>query len=369
MPQTIFSGDSAADSLIRTVKDYGRVLIVCDSAYDYLPIKDRIDKIEGVEFARFSSFTPNPLYEQVVEGVEFFNDEKCEAILVVGGGSAIDVAKCIKLFSNMDHSQNYLGQEARSDSNIPLIAVPTTAGTGSEATRFAVVYYKGEKQSIANDGIVPDYAVLIADNLKTLPAYQKKCALLDALCQAIESWWSVNSTEESVEYSKLSAGLIRDNFERYLQGDETANEKIMLASNYSGRAINITQTTAPHAMSYKLTSLYNIAHGHAVALCMPKVWRYMYMNIELSIHPKGPDFLSGVFESIALTLNCPSVEDAIEYFEDILKKHGMTGPENASSAELELLVSSVNTTRLKNNPVRLDDRVIKELYTEILSGT
>ena len=100
-----------------------KFLLVRDNVYDYLNIKDFFNEFPHVEF---SDFTPNPLYEQVCKGVELFNEEQCELIVAVGGGSTIDVAKCIKLYCRMDSSINYLKQKSF-DSGITLIAVPTTA--------------------------------------------------------------------------------------------------------------------------------------------------------------------------------------------------------------------------------------------------
>ena len=115
----------------------------------------------------------------------------------------------------MDNDINYMQQEYI-DSGITLIAVPTTAGTGSESTCHAVIYYEGEKQSISHTSIIPNYAILEPSVLETLPVYQKKCTMLDALCQAIESWWSVNSTEESKEYSRKAILAIKENWEEYI---------------------------------------------------------------------------------------------------------------------------------------------------------
>jgi alcohol dehydrogenase class IV len=243
-----------------------KAFIVCDSSFKYLNVKNYIELL-SVQKEFFSNFTPNPLYEDVKKGVEQFNRDDYDCILAIGGGSTIDVAKCIKLFSKMDHSKNYLEQEYKS-SRVPLVAIPTTAGTGSESTRYAVIYYKGEKQSITHESIIPDYAILEPSILQTLPLYQKKCAMLDALCQGIESWWSVNSTDESKSYSKIAVETIIAYMDTYLTCDMgEAAKNIMIAANYAGHAINITQTTAAHAMSYKLTSMYKLPHGHAVAIC------------------------------------------------------------------------------------------------------
>ena len=144
-------------------------LMVCDNAYDLL----------GIDFprecVRFSGFTSNPLYEDV-----------------------------------------------------PIMAVPTTSGTGSEATHFPVIYKDGRKQSIADERLLPAFVVLQPDAHKTLPAYQKKCAMLDAHCQAIESWRSKKATPESVPISDLelitsSVNLQRLQYHPIRLGKDTIN--------------------------------------------------------------------------------------------------------------------------------------------------
>lgn len=343
-----------------------KFLLVCDSSFQFLSIKGIIENIQ-IPYAVFDGFTPNPLYEDVCRGVELFNSEECEAIVAVGGGSALDVAKCIKLFCRMDSNKNYLTQEF-SDTNIPLIAVPTTAGTGSESTRHAVIYYEGAKQSISHASIVPDYAVLEPSVLKTLPIYQKKCTMLDALCQGIESWWSVNSTDESKEYSKTAVELITRYRDEYLNdGTDGAAEKIMLAANYSGRAINITQTTAPHAMSYKLTSLYGLPHGHAVALCLPEVWEYMLDHTYLCSDKRGMEYLNKVFEDIAVVLGYRASTEAVCNFRNMLAELGMTHPQTEDrESDISVLTNSVNPIRLGNNPVTLSADVLKDMYERIV---
>lgn len=353
MGQTIVKGLGQ----ICPVLEGKKLLLVRDSAYDFMEIKKFFDAIPHVEF---SEFTPNPLYEQVCKGVELFNREQCELIIAVGGGSTIDVAKCIKLYCKMDSSINYLKQETF-DSGITLIAVPTTAGTGSESTRHAVIYYEGAKQSVSHPSIVPDYAVLEPSVLKTLPVYQKKCTMLDALCQGIESWWSVNSTNESIEYSRKAVEAIKVNWEEYIfENTNSAAEQIMQASNYAGRAINITATTAAHAMSYKITSMYQLSHGHAVALCMPEVWGYMLEHTEDCIDGRGVKYLETTLAQIAGMIDLP-------YFKDMMEKLEMSYPKAENrEADLDVLAASVNSIRLKNNPVALSKEVLREMYGRIV---
>lgn len=339
--------------------DIDRYLLVCGDSKKQMDMLDILDSLP-FEYVRFSSFTPNPQYKDIVDGVTLFNRENCKAIIAVGGGSAIDVGKCIKLFAKMDPSKNYLQQEA-CDSDIPLIAIPTTAGTGSESTRHSVIYFEGVKQSISHASIVPNIAVLEPSVLKTLPLYQKKCTMLDALCQAIESWWSMNSTEDSKEFSIKAITAIKDNWREYIEENTyDAAKQVMIAANYAGRAINVTATTAAHAMSYKLTSLYSLPHGHAVSLCLLEVWEYMLTHIDKCTDIRGAIYLERIFADIA------SIVD-IDWYRRLMLSLGMTYPLSKNrEADIAALVKSVNPERLNNNPVELDEETIANIFERIV---
>ena len=136
-----------------------KVLVVADASFASIGIRRQVEDIPA-EHVFFNDFGSNPLYDDVCKGVALFNQSGCDSILAVGGGSCIDVAKCIKLYCKLDPDTLYLHQEYR-DSHVPLIAIPTTAGTGSESTRFAVIYYNGVKQSVTHPSIIPDYALLV----------------------------------------------------------------------------------------------------------------------------------------------------------------------------------------------------------------
>ena len=346
-----------------------RLLLVCDAAISCLHINSYFLNLKmrtNIEVISFSSFQPNPLYESVVEGVELFRAEKCDTIIAVGGGSAIDVAKCIKLFSNMDSSSNYLQQQIIAN-DVLFIAVPTTAGTGSEATKYAVIYFNGEKQSIADESCIPSMVLMDRSVLKTLPIYQKKATMLDALCHAIESLWSVNSTETSQVYAKEAIRLVFDNKDDYLQNDDIGNSGMLKAAYLAGKAINITQTTAGHAMCYKLTSMYNIAHGHAAALCVAKLWLYMMANIEKCIDKRGKKHLEDSFQKIALAMGYDNNDCAVYSYQQLLKELGLDVPSVHNEGEFQILKESVNSVRLKNNPVELTKEAIDELYHQILA--
>ena len=351
-----------------------KLFLVVDSSYPFLNIKDAIESLPVEENVSFSDFTPNPLYEQVYKGIELLKNSDCDTILAVGGGSAIDVAKCIKLAVLANEGNDAIippivNTRVECDgSRLPFIAIPTTAGTGSESTHNAVMYYEGAKQTVTNDGVLPDYAILEPSVLKTLPLYQKKCTMMDALCQGIESWWSVNSTEESYVYSRKCIELIMANWRKYIfDNDEEAAANIMLGANYGGRAINITATTAAHAMSYKITSLYGLPHGHAVAICLPEIWEYMLSHMDKCKDVRGSEYLASIFSEIACSMGCRTPTDAIAKFREIMKGMEMVSPvsENYLS-DINVLSTSVNPIRLKNNPIEFDELTIKLLYEVIV---
>lgn len=351
-----------------------KLFLVIDSSYPFLNIKDEIGSLQVEEKMKFSDFTPNPLYEQVCKGIDLLKASNCDTILAVGGGSAIDVAKCIKLAVLAKEGNDAIipplvNTRVECDgTKLPLIAIPTTAGTGSESTHNAVMYYEGAKQTVTNDGVLPDYAILEPSVLKTLPLYQKKCTMMDALCQGIESWWSVNSTEESYEYSRTCIELIMANWRKYIfENDDEAAANIMLAANYGGRAINITATTAAHAFSYKITSLYGLPHGHAVAVCLPHIWTYMLGHLDKCIDSRGKNYLKLIFSNISIAMGCNNPGEAISLFVNMMKEMELKDPvTNNKDKEIGILSYSVNPVRLNNNPVELNESSIQTLYLIII---
>ncbi len=343
------------------------LLLVCGASIKRLKINEYFDTLPertGIKVTPFSDFTPNPVYESVSAGVDVFHREDCDAIIAVGGGSAIDVAKCIKLFSNMEHSRNYLEQTIIPN-EIPFLAMPTTAGTGSEATRFAVIYYNGVKQSVNDLSCIPDAVLFDPTVLETLPLYQKKATMLDAFCHALESFWSVNSTAESKAFSREAIRMILLHMDAYLSNDAAGNEGMLHAANIAGKAINITQTTAGHAMCYKITSLFGTSHGHAAALCCRVLFPWMIENTDRCIDPRGEDYLRSTLNEIADTMGCQTPLEASDRFNFIFNSLALEVPE-ATEAQFAELRTSVNPQRLKNHPVLLDEGTIDLLYHEIL---
>ena len=363
--QVIVHGAENVSALNNILGECGarNVLLVCGKSFFSLTIA-HIIKDSKVSFTIFQDFSPNPKYEDIVLGVKSFKDHGCDTILAIGGGSAIDVAKCIKAFAPMGDDAPYYQQPIVA-SSIPLVALPTTAGTGSESTQFAVIYIDGEKASLSHSCLLPEYAILEPSVLLTLPSYQKKCSMLDALCQALESWWSVNADAQSINFAKQAVQKWLESQNGYLENTSEGNKGMLLASNLAGRAINITKTTAPHAMSYKMTTLFKIPHGHAVALAFPHVWRFVLDHPQACIDERGSVYVLDTFLQMASALGQETVEQAIIWFTSLLEKLGILPPNQVNPEEFDMLIHSVNLERLKNSPMQLDLQALTDIYAGI----
>ena len=372
MEQKIISAENNYRELDHWFHNHGleKVLLVCGKSIARQRINEYFETMQdrlGVKVIRFMDFAPNPLYESVMKGVELFRQEGCRGIIAVGGGSAMDVAKCIKLYSNME-SNGVDGDFLRHrivPNDVPFLAMPTTAGTGSEATRFAVIYYDGAKQSVADPSCIPGTVLMDSSVLKTLPEYQKKSTMMDALCHAIESFWSVNSTEESKVFSREAIEMIMANKDAYLSNTDEGNAAMLRAANLAGKAINITQTTAGHAMCYKITSLFGCAHGHAAALCDRVLFPWMIENTESCVDSRGREYLDRTLNEIGLALGCKDATSGAEKFLELFNDLSLEVP-TASEVQFQTLKTSVNPVRLKNHPIMLDEKTIDDLYHKIL---
>jgi len=238
---------------------------------------DKIEKIvKGVSYTRFV-VSRNPSLRLIDNGIKAFQKFNPDIVIAVGGGSAIDAAKIINVLSYQnDRPEEYIkGKKLEcNDSDKcakPLIAIPTTAGTGSESTHFATIYIEKKKYSLADKHLMlPTISIVDPSLTESLPRYVTATTGLDAICQGIESFWSINSTEESREYAIEAVKIGLENIEKAVNNpDQVSRLNMAKAAHLSGKAINISKTTACHSVSYPLTSYFGVPHGHAVALIMP----------------------------------------------------------------------------------------------------
>lgn len=365
--QTIMESKYIYENIIEILKhsESKKPFLVCGHSFMNNPVYQKLLDHNEYEFTTFHDYEPNPKYESVVRAVKSFRKNQCDFLISVGGGSPMDVTKSIKAFCEMTDDKPYVEQMIIPN-KVKHLAVPTTAGTGSESTHFAVIYYEGKKYSVSDESLLPDYVILDASLLKGLSKYQRKATMLDALCHAVESFWSVRSSEESRKLSKRALEEIMECYDSYLKNTDTGNKQMLHAANLSGQAINLTTTTAAHAMCYKLTSLYGIAHGHAAALCLPKLWNYMIKHPSNVQDERGEKYVEESFKKLAVIFHCKTPEEAVRRLEKMIGRLGLEVPQLKSEEELEILAASVNLQRLSNNPIALSEEDLKDIYQTIL---
>jgi len=266
----------------------------------------------------------------------------------------IDVAKLTALAFNNEHLP--LNSSGGFEAAIDVVAVPTTAGSGSERTPFAVSYEGTTKFSIAHETLRPVYAMVDPTLTYSLSADLTASSGLDAIAHAMESAWAAEATKESVEISISALGQGWSNLQEVVERPSPDSRREMAeASTTAGAAIAIAKTTACHALSYHLTAAYGVPHGVAVAITLgpmlvfnagvnesnvsgersPEEIRAVITRVCDAIGVGGPDAALSAIESKLRSLNVPTS----------LADLGVGGPD-----QLAALVESVNRERLANNP-------------------
>jgi len=319
----------------------------------------------------FSDFTTNTRACDLKKGSALFQSTTHDIIISVGGGSVIDMAKLIQATAHSDIDELIDGRAPHTKNIVPHIAVPTTAGTGSEATHFAVVYRDKKKYSVADPSLLPCVAIVDPELTTSMPLHTTAVTGLDALSQAIESYWSVHSNEESKQYATQALALITKGIEPAIHNpSRRSREEMAFGAHYAGKAINISKTTAPHALSYAFTSYFNVPHGHAVALTLGALMRY---NTAITEHdaadPRGSSFVKKAIRDMLALLGYNNVDDASRAIEALMKRAGLATALSSigmTESDIDMCVESVNLERLDNNPRILTKETLEEILTDLL---
>ena len=322
----------------------------------------------------FDRFVENPRLEDVCAGLTAIEGKKIDAVLAFGGGTAIDVAKLICCFASQDDSPLNLvtHQDLITNAGIcPLIAIPTTSGTGSEATQFAVAYVDGVKHSVEHQSILPDVSIVDPSLTWSMPPHLTAVTGLDAFCQAIESLWSVNSTDESTGYALESLELsFRNLYSAVHSPTPDVRRAMSRAANLSGKAISISKTTAPHACSYAITMGHGVPHGHAAALTLAPFLRF---NSQVSdrdvVDRRGTAHVHERLNQIVRSLGCKSVDEAQTTITSLMDSIGcetrLSDVGVSTPSQIQQILDSVNTARLANNPRLVKSNDLRQILESI----
>ena len=344
-----------------------KILIICGKkSYKISGASKLIDDV--IEKQNVQYFYKKFPYPDLVELKEIINKIKeCspDIIIAVGGGSVLDYAKIANVLTN---SLNIEREIADSSYKIKkkfskLIAIPTTAGSGAEVTSNAVIYINKIKYSVEGEKLKPDLFFLIPELVIGASYKIKSSAGFDAIAQAMESLISKKSNDKSVDYARKSLQISLKYYLDFVNKPNNENTSAMcLAANLSGEAISISKTTAPHAVSYPFTAIYNISHGHAVSLTLNKFLKFNYQKISSA----NCNFdLKNRFKIMFDVSKSDNIEKFDQYLKNLKKSAKLESRFSSLGINIQndysKIISGVNLLRLSNNPVKLKEKDIKEI--------
>ena len=276
-----FAGKDAAAELAQAIAGLGvkKMLIVTDAILVELGVVGRIEKMlsdAGIETATYDGVLPNPTMDQIRAGTQMLESENCEAVLAIGGGSPMDAAKVIAAWgTNRKDPAKLAGMMKVRRQPLPIFAVPTTAGTGSEVTIVAVVSDPAThvKSQFIDPKLVPLMVALDAEIMAGMPPHVTAATGMDALTHAIESFLSKSSGSGTESYVRMAVPLIFGNLQTaYSEGSNLEARSAMgLASYYAGIAFTRTSVGYVHAIAHTFGARYDTPHGLANAITLPHI--------------------------------------------------------------------------------------------------
>lgn len=350
-----------------------RPLVVLDKNLAAAGFQEKVEEVlgqSGLKISFFDKADPEPKLDLADEGARIALKGKCDLVVGVGGGSAMDLAKAVAAVAgNQGHAVDYLGLNKVPGPGLPMIMIPTTAGTGSEVT-FTAVFVRPDlkkKEGMNSPYLYPDIALLDPELTLTLPPEPTATTGLDALCHAVESYTSINASPMSEMLSLEAIRLIAENLRTCVHNgrDLESREQMLLGSLYAGLGLANAGVTAVHSLSYPLGGQYGVPHGLANTILLPHV-----MSFNLSGNPEKFAVIAEVMGEV--TENLPSREAAwlsVEAVKTLIEDCGIYTtlevldiPRDSFPALAKVALTVARP--LENNPrkLTLDDAV--EIYEE-----
>lgn len=307
---------------------------------------------------RLAEVRPNPDFDSLRLGVEAVSKHDPDIIIGIGGGSVLDLAKLSRALRDnptVDPATLTTDAPHLNVRTTQLVLVPTTAGSGAEATHFAVLYRDGIKHSVAGESLLADHIVLDSALVRRGEPQQLAASGLDALCQCIESLWARAATVESRKTAYEGLVALSSSLVGMVRGDKRLAEPLLWGSHMGGRAINVSKTTAPHALSYYLTSHFGVPHGIAVASTIGHFIDHFLVTIDRN--GSVTQYEREAASSIRRALELKDNQTAVDYFHFLFLRLGLQSPQLFWPREpllVEAWLRSANQERLQNHPLSLD---------------
>ena len=371
----IYAGKSSLNEINNILNKLNaqKVMVVTDKGIVNAGIYEKLESVlksANKEIVLFDSVQPDPSIKLVGQVVEIARNNEIQAVIGIGGGSSIDTAKVASaLITNSKEMSAYIGTELLENDAMPIIAIPTTAGTGSEVTHIAILSDEEEqlKKGIVSTKIIPKFAILDPELTLGLPPHVTAATGMDALVHALEAYISINANTYSDTLALKAIKMISENIrEAYNNGkNPEARENMLLGSLYAGMAFANAGVAAVHAFAYPLGGMFHIPHGLANSVMLPTIMEFNLVGNEkrfsdmakcLTGNPEASaqDTIKEI-NSLCADLKIPSSLEELKI------------PESAISQMAE---SVMKVTRLlANNPREITQQDALELYTKAYNGT
>ena len=371
----IVFGSGAFEQLLEYVDEFkgSKPLVVLDGNLSLAGFKERVSGLfesGGMGYIIFDRVEGEPPLELADEGAKIALKEKCDLVVGIGGGSAMDVAKAVAVIAaNKGRAKDYLGLNKVPGPGLPKIMIPTTAGTGSEVTFTSVFIRKTlkKKEGMNSPWLYPELALLDPVLTLSVPSNVTAATGIDALCHAIESYTSINSSPLSELVSLEAIRLISSDLRTCVHdgGNLKARENLLLGSLYAGLGLANAGVTAVHSLSYPLGGKYGISHGVANTVLLPYVMRY---NL-----PGAMEKFAVVAEAMGEVIDDLSIREAadmaVDAVEALIVDCDMDIPLEALGIKKEdfpdLAKAAMAVARpLENNPRKVTVEDAVDIYNE-----
>lgn len=283
---TTYFGEYARKEIITEIKKrkYNKALVVTDAMLVQCGVAEKIENVlkdGGISYEIDDEVKPNPTIDNVHTGLDKLKASGADFIIAVGGGSVIDTAKAVAVIANNPDNYDVVSLEGVDKSKnppMPIIAVPTTAGTGSETTMDYVITNTEQKRKMAcmDSMVVPVVAILDTDIMASLPLKMTAATAMDALTHAVESYLSKGAFDFSEMLSLKAVSLISANFLKVIKNlnDLEARKALAMAQYMAGMSFTNVGLGIVHSMAHPLSAFYDVPHGVANALILPYVVKF-----------------------------------------------------------------------------------------------
>lgn len=367
----LITGQNALEFLLQSISKFKiqKPLIVTDQGVVKSGTIQHVLNLLEVEYSIYDSVKPEPELEQVQDCINFYRENQSDAVLAVGGGSALDIAKCVAALAGQNGDiREFIGTDKITSRDIPLIVIPTTSGTGSEVTNIAILSDTENqmKQGIVSDFLLPDVAIVSPVMSVSCPASVTAASGVDALVHAIEAYISVNHSDITDALALQAIELIVEYLPQAyaLPSNLIAREKMATASLMAGLAFGNAGVGAVHALAYPLGGKYKMAHGVSNALMLPYVLKWNVLGCA--------ERLSKITQLLNLSqgnLHMENAEKLVDFLHHFCNQLNIpAGLRHFGIQEDDipaLAAEAIKVERLlKNNPRQLTINDIEAIYRE-----